>query len=827
MKNTSRDLLKKSSIKSSRILKFVLIGAMVISVITGAVPGVVAEVHADETITVKYNTFEHGKLINKNGVTCSGQYYDENYFQAGFFNSVNGSFTKIVVKASYVGRIGEEFGWTISGNVAVWEGNQQDVRFGYIEGYKYPIEIEFTVCLPDEYTVKLKGGGNSDPIGNITQNIKVGSAMDDVTFKAKEGFYFPDFEPITAKGITAKKISDSKIVVSGTPTNSVQITVPYAILINYPVTGISADPTRQEKKPGEIFWVQADLFPSYASDKRIIWDVDKKGVGLYSDNKCENPITLGEASNCYMVFGKALDESITVTVSSNADTTKFATCTIVPDEQPTTHTVTFDPNNGADTFTVGVNDGEKITDIPPTDSYTNEGWTIYHKQYNNGWHQSPFNPGEGTFDFNNTPITSSLTLILVWESDFSVSAHDSTMGVIGYAKKGTDPEANASSATFTILKDYDDEYSFTAQPFADYRFVKWIDEAGNTISEEQTITDYKCTVKGELKAVFERKALSVALGVTDRGEVLVTNEYPQTIKGPGAGNFSTRNDYMTLAATPADGSDFIGWYEGTVNTETGYVDGNTGKLVSEDPEIKIYRNSEHKVVQAVFERKALNVELGVTDGGEVLVTNEYPQTIKGPGAGNFTTKLDDMTLTAAPAEGSYFIGWYEGTVNTETGYVDGNTGKMISEDPEIKIDRDSENKAVQAVFEKIPYKCAEGEGRSWEKGSSSGLIFTFEATGSKDPFDHKNGVEVDGIEISKGYYDERKGSLIIEIKPGYLETLSAGQHQLRAKFTDYEPGIAVNFAISEASGGKDSDMDSDKGDPSPKPVYRLPITGVE
>ena len=71
-----------------------------------------------------------------------------------------------------MGRIGEEFGWTISGNVAVWEGNQQDVRFGYIEGYKYPIEIEFTVCLPDEYTVKLKGGGNSDPIGNITQNIK-------------------------------------------------------------------------------------------------------------------------------------------------------------------------------------------------------------------------------------------------------------------------------------------------------------------------------------------------------------------------------------------------------------------------------------------------------------------------------------------------------------------------------------------------------------------------------------------------------------------------------------------------------------------------------
>ena len=806
-----------------------LISAMVISVITGAVPGAVTEVHADETITVTYNNYEDGKTIDKEGVTCTEEYDEvKKCLITGYFNSANGSFTKIVVRAAYLLNIGERYGWTISGSTAIWEGDQQDVRFDYIGGDPGPIEIEFTVHIPDEYTVRLSGGGNSTPSGNITQNIAVGSPMENVTFTAKNDFHFDEFEPIKTKGITVSRSSNTEITVSGTPTNSVSITIPYAVKNVYPVTGISVSPTMQEKNPGEVFLIEAALFPSYATNKKIKWYVDKQGVSLYSDPDCSDPIALEEATLIRTVYGKASTDSIVVTAYSDEDASKYATCTVSPGSKPEiTHTVTFDPNNGADTFTVGVNDGEKITDIPSTDSYTNEGWTIYHKEYNNGWHQSPFNPGDGTFDFANASIESSITLMLVWESSFSVSAEDPTMGKVGFAKKGTDPEADASSAVFTILKDYDDEYNFIAEPFDDYRFVKWVDKDGKTISEEQSLTNYKCAAGESLKAVFERKALNVALGVTDRGEVLVTNEYPQTIKGPGAGNFSTRYDYMTLTVAPAEGSDFVGWYEGTVNTQTGYVHGNTGKLVSKDPEVKIDRDSENKAVQAVFERKALDVELGVTDGGEVLVTSEYPQTIKGPGAGNFSTKLDDMTLTAAPAEGSYFVGWYEGTVNTETGYVDGNTGKLVSKDPEIKIDRDSENKAVQAVFEKIPYKCAEGEGRSWEKGSSSGLIFTFEATGSKDPFDHKNGVEVDGIEISKGYYDERKGSLIIEVKPGYLETLSAGQHQLRAKFTDYEPGIAVNFAISEASGGKDSDKDSDKSDPSPKPVYRLPITGVE
>ena len=542
MKNSSRDLLKKSSIKSSRILKFVLISAMVISVITGAVPGAVTEVRADETITVTYNNYKDGKAIDKDGVTCTEEYDEVNKcLMTGYFNSANGSFTKIVVRAAYLLNIGESYGWTISGSTAIWEGDQQDVRFDYIGGDPGPIEIEFTVHIPDEYTVRLTGGGNSTPSGNITQNIAVGSPMENVTFTAKNDFHLDEFEPIKTKGITVSRSSNTEITVSGTPTNSVSITIPYAVKNVYPVTGVSVSPTMQEKNPGETFLIEAALFPSYATNKKIKWYVDKQDVSLYSDPDCSDPIALEEATLIRTVYGKASTDSIVVTACSDEDAGKYATCTVSPGSEPEiTHTVTFDPNNGADTFTVGVNDGEKITDIPSTDSYTNEGWTIYHKEYNNGWHQSPFNQGDGTFDFANTTIDSSITLMLVWESSFSVSAEDSTMGKVGFAKKGTDPEANASSAVFTILKDYDDEYNFIAEPFDDYRFVKWVDKDGKTISEEQSLTNYKCTAGESLKAVFERKALNVALGVTDRGEVQVTNEYPQTIKGPGAGNFSTR-----------------------------------------------------------------------------------------------------------------------------------------------------------------------------------------------------------------------------------------------------------------------------------------------
>ena len=111
MKNSIRKHLKTPSAKNTGwILKLTLIIAMVISAVTGAVPGVVAKVQADETITVKYSTAEDGNKIDKNGVTCTDEYNDvEDFLMTGNFISLYGSFTKIVVKAAYVDKIGEKY----------------------------------------------------------------------------------------------------------------------------------------------------------------------------------------------------------------------------------------------------------------------------------------------------------------------------------------------------------------------------------------------------------------------------------------------------------------------------------------------------------------------------------------------------------------------------------------------------------------------------------------------------------------------------------------------------------------------------------------------
>ena len=168
------------------------------------------------------------------------------------------------------------------------------------------------------------------------------------------------------------------------------------------------------------------------------------------------------------------------------------------------HTVTFDPNNGTDEpLTLEVADGQKIKteDIPSTDGYTNEGWTIYHKEYNNGWHNSNFKLGDGTFDFANTPITADTNLKLIWQSQFTVSAKDN-LGRVGYALKQDDLAPQGSSGSFSFRKDFDDRYFFKAYPYENYRFVKWVNDKNQDVSISNPYA-YDLTPGGSLTAVFE------------------------------------------------------------------------------------------------------------------------------------------------------------------------------------------------------------------------------------------------------------------------------------------------------------------------------------
>ena len=96
-------------------------------------------------------------------------------------------------------------------------------------------------------------------------------------------------------------------------------------------------------------------------------------------------------------------------------------------------------------------------------------------------------------------------------------------------------------------------------------------------------------------------------------------------------------------------------------------------------------------------------------------------------------------------------------------------------------------------------KITEGMNSEWIKGSEKGLEFRSDA-------DYLSfvGVEVDGEEISENNYKKREGSIIIELKSEYLETLSDGNHTITIKST--EGDASTDFTISNSSSSKPSEV---------------------
>ncbi len=88
-------------------------------------------------------------------------------------------------------------------------------------------------------------------------------------------------------------------------------------------------------------------------------------------------------------------------------------------------------------------------------------------------------------------------------------------------------------------------------------------------------------------------------------------------------------------------------------------------------------------------------------------------------------------------------------------------------------------------------KIIEGMSSEWVKGSGKGLEFRSDAN-----YSSFIGVEVDGEEVSDDNYSKREGSIIIELKPEYLETLSSGDHTITIK--SLEGNASTDFTISSS-----------------------------
>ncbi|MBR1404787.1 MAG: Ig-like domain-containing protein [Treponema sp.] len=152
-----------------------------------------------------------------------------------------------------------------------------------------------------------------------------------MTYTANSGYHFAEFDAITSNGITATCAEDdTTVTVSGTPTANASITIPDAVVSTGAVTGVTLDKTTtQTITVGENVSFSATVAPSNATDKTVKWSVSGTGITLYSDSECTSEIAT-DATSTLTVYAKGMETgSATVTVTSNADSSKTASCVTV------------------------------------------------------------------------------------------------------------------------------------------------------------------------------------------------------------------------------------------------------------------------------------------------------------------------------------------------------------------------------------------------------------------------------------------------------------------------------------------------------------------
>ncbi len=101
----------------------------------------------------------------------------------------------------------------------------------------------------------------------------------------------------------------------------------------------------------------------------------------------------------------------------------------------------------------------------------------------------------------------------------------------------------------------------------------------------------------------------------------------------------------------------------------------------------------------------------------------------------------------------------------------------------------------------IGYQCTTGSGQTWRKGSGAGAEFVFKRTADDSKtIDHFKDVKIDGKTLKASDYTVKSGSVVINVKPAYLEKLAVGKHTLTADFDDGSATAAFTVASASKSG---------------------------
>ena len=121
----------------------------------------------------------------------------------------------------------------------------------------------------------------------------------------------------------------------------------------------------------------------------------------------------------------------------------------------------------------------------------------------------------------------------------------------------------------------------------------------------------------------------------------------------------------------------------------------------------------------------------------------------------------------------------------------------VTPDTETAITKDT---AYVYTYEEIPVYTVTVEGDNYTPGSGKNIVVTVKRSfGDDATFDNFDNVTVDGNPLSDKYYQKERGSLILTLSSEYLDTLSAGSHNIKITFTDGEAQVAVTILKAQSN----------------------------
>ena len=306
----------------------------------------------------------------------------------------------------------------------------------------------------------------------------------------------------------------------------------------------------------------------------------------------------------------------------------------------------------------------------------------------------------------------------------------------------------------------------------------------------------------EVTIDMDTEAVSVIIGMESQNGVLITDS-SAAITEKGLGDVY---GMRLMGTAEIDRSNVtIEIDSDSMDGEGIFAEGLDLDLVTENDQLAVSTNN--------------GLPLRINTGAWTVSRPEYDESYEAARIG-----LSDTTRIVMPEDGvishaGYFDNTYEHKdapyEEFETVYSE-STGE-ISPTAIFRGGEPSEN-AYEYVGEDTP---------SWTKGSEEDLKMTFRAkTGdSKTIINKFTELYVDDKQLTEGTdFDLEPGSLIVKLKPEFLQTLSATKHTLKVCFKDGSG--SAKFRIREKSSGKDSSSDeSASSASSPNGVITCQMAG--